>query len=129
MLVANFNLSSAQIQLLVTFRVDKDTRLVERHGFHDVDHHVGHMKKLCKEGYMEWFDVEKDEAGDVIALPGYRITAKGEMMLRVVEMEIRKTLEWFEGAAPPERVQPGRHDIVRGKATVDAKGKYRRKRA
>lgn len=127
MIVCQFNLSSTQLQTLVAFRVVKDTRTVEHHPFHDVGgaNTVTTMRKLCQEGYVEWFDTDR-QAGTP---PGYKITAKGEMMLRIIEDELRRNLRWFEGEPVPDsKIQGSSHDLAAGKSEVTPKGRIRRKK-
>jgi hypothetical protein len=127
MIVCQFNLSSVQIQTLVTFRAAPDTRLVESHGFHRVDpsHTIVTMRKLCKEGYLDWFDGDKTKG----MMPGYKITAKGEMMLRLVESELERSLGWFRDESTiPQQATGVFHDVACEKAEITAKGRYRRKK-
>lgn len=125
MIVCQFNLSSTQIQVLVTFREAKDTATVERHGLQDVDHTVSTLRKLCKDGYLEWHAADKAKRLN----PGYKITSKGEMMLRVIEDELRRNLKWFEGEAVPQStIQGADHGVVTGTMEVTRKGTYRRKK-
>lgn len=128
MIVCQFNLSSAQLETLVTFRVRKDTREYEHHGFHAVDpsHTIATMKKLCREGYLEWFPADREAKTP----PGYRITDKGEMMLRIVEVELRRNLSWFaDGYVVASKGTGAEHDVAAGKAEITPKGRYRRKKA
>lgn len=126
MIVCQFNLSSTQIQILVAFRLAPDTASVPHHPMHDVDHSLSTMRKLTKDGYLTWH--EGDRAKGVN--PGYRITSKGEMMLRVIEDELRRNLEWFAAAPVPQSsIQGAQHDLAVGKSEINAKGKIRRKKA
>jgi DNA-binding MarR family transcriptional regulator len=127
MLVANFNLSSNQLQVLLAFRMNKDTRSVGLgdHPLSGVHHNVATLKKLCQEGYLEWHDGSFKEGNP----PGYSITSKGEMMLRIVEEELRRNIAWFDGNPLPESEFTGaKSDVATGKGEVTAKGKYRRRK-
>jgi DNA-binding MarR family transcriptional regulator len=123
MIVCNFNLSSTQIQVLLTFRAQADTRSSDRHPMMDVEHTVSTLRKLCKENYLEWHPGEGKKCP-----PGYRLTPKGEMMLRVIQDELRRSLDWFEEPAslPKSAVNGREHDLATGKAEVTPKGRYRR---
>lgn len=125
MIVCNFNLSSAQIQVLLAFRGQGDTRNAAHHGLMEVDHTVSTLRKLCRDCYLEWMP------GDPATKtpPGYRITPKGEMMLRVIEDELNRSLAWFDGASlPHSMVGGGESAEAVGKAEMTRKGNYRTKK-
>lgn len=97
MIVAQFNLTTLQLQFLLTFRRAQDTRLTARdesHPSHEVGrgHYVPIVNKLTREGYLQHHDGRPVEG----VFPGYSITPKGEMMLRVVEEELRRNIAFFD---------------------------------
>jgi DNA-binding MarR family transcriptional regulator len=127
MLVANFNLSSTQIAVLCAFRVHTDTRpLGAEHPASKLDPGVAMFRKLCREGYLAWHD---GDAGTG-RRPGYSLTAKGEMMLRLIECELRRNLQWFDApeTLPESRISGGKSDVAKGKATLNRHGVAVRKR-
>lgn len=127
MLIANFNLSSVQIHVLLAFRTEKDTRATNRHPFLDVDHDVRTMRRLCAEGFLAWHEGEGPNGRP----PGYSITPKGEMFLRIIEEELRTTLAWFDGQEQPKSdVNGAQHDVAIGKGEINPRtGVYRKKKA
>ena len=120
MLVANFTLTTPQLQVLLAFRRDPDTRVRDhQHPVHDVDHTVTQLRKLTREGYLAFEPADRD-AGTP---PGYRLTPKGETVLALVEGELRRTLAWFEGGdLPVSQISGGVSAVATGKAEFNRKG-------
>lgn len=119
MIVAQFNLSTLQARFLLTFRKWPDTRVhpdgasaLDRncpsHPSHAVGqgHYVPIVNKLIREGYILHHGGKPVEG----TCPGYTITPKGEMILRIVEEELRRNLQFFDDAlevtAKPEPKKP-----------------------